>query len=198
MMTNPAQIEYNGLILLHAYLQRFYVNENTQLLLGYTTDNTNLKRVKDFMDEVNLMITMFEDTKELATTQYARLVKIQEDVLETLNNYFKDDDDFRYKVALVASALYGERSMNAHIIRLGQLFDVEVGPDFEKRIPFYVERTKAMNAVVHMMRQDEALPEKMIETIELWYGGMEKQRDKVIGDAQKIKPMLSVRHGKYA
>lgn len=197
-MTNPAQIEYNGMILLHAYLQRIYVNENTQLLLGYNADATKLKQAKDFMDEVNLMITMFEETKEMATTQYARLMKIQETLLQELQTYFKDENDFRYKVALVASALYGERSMNAHVIRLGQLFDVEVGVDFEKRIPFYTERTKAMNAVVHMLRNDEALPDKMIETIELWYNGMLKQQEKVTTDAQKIQPMLSIRHGKFA
>lgn len=197
-MANPAQIEYNGMILLHSYLQRFYVYENTKLLLGYSTEPAQLKEVKEFMDEVNLMVTMFEETNEMATTQYARLMTIQGRVLELCDTYFEDTDDFRYKVALVASALYGERTMNAHVIRLGQLFDVEVGADFERRIPFYQERTKAMNAVVHMLRQDEALPEKMIETIELWYGGMSKQRDKVLGDAQRIKPMLSVRHGKMA
>lgn len=197
-MANPAQIEYNGMILLHAYLQRLYVNENTQLLLGYNDDPAKLQQAKDFMDEVNLMITMFEETKEMATTQYARLMTIQQTVLDELQTYFKEDDDFRYKVALVASALYGERAMNAHVIRLGQLFDVEISVDFEKRIPFYTERTKAMNAVVHMMRKEEALPDKMIETIKLWYSGMEKQQQKVLTDAQKMKPMLSVRHGKMA
>lgn len=191
-MANPAQVQYNGMILLHSYLQRMYVYENTKLILNFNGQPDVLTEVKGFMEEVNLMVTMFEDTKMMATTQYKRLFVITTRIEALLKDYFIDNEyDFSYQVALVASALYGERAMNSHVIRLGKIFDVEVSADFERRIKFYEERTKAINAVVHILKNGEELPQKMIETIRLWFDGVDKQRETVIKDADKIKPMLS-------
>lgn len=191
-MTKPAQIQYNGMILLHSYLQRLYVMDNTKLILQHHGDQQRLAEVKAFMEEVNLMVTMFEETREMTTTQYARLIVIQERIQQLLQQYFTEDQDFNYKVALVASALYGERAMNSHVIRLGKLFDAEIPVDFERRVKFYEDRTKAMNAIVHMLKKEEEIPQKMIETINIWFAGVDKQRDTVMTDAKKIKPMLSV------
>lgn len=190
MTQQKARVQYNGLLLLTSYLHRVYVSEQIQVILHKKGD-TRLQEVKSMLDDTGMMRAMFEQTKVLADTQQTKLLTLSAKVKLYMADFFPAGEAiFTDKLTVVAASLYGEQVMNDGILRMGKLFGEEVKGDFEKRVEFYKQRTKAMDIIVRNLEKNEETPEQMTNLVVQWYDNIEKQRNLVLSDMSKIDQML--------
>lgn len=187
-----AQQQYNGIILLLSYIQRIYIAETIQERISSTHTQARQQTAKGYFDELNLMLPLFEETKELTATQQKRLEDITDNVKQMMRGYFYSGTaSFEEKLEIVGSSLYGEQLMNTGILRLGQVFNKDVGQDFAKRVTFYEERTQFIDAVVHTVHNKEEVEQNLREIIEKWYEGIVQNESFIIKDLDKIEGFLA-------
>ncbi|MER2107052.1 MAG: hypothetical protein ABS949_08935 [Solibacillus sp.] len=190
MTQQKVKINYNGILLLTSYLHRVYVSEQIQHVL-HKKDKGRLEEVKTMLDDVGLMRTMYEQTQALTDTQKTKLLAMSEKVKLYMNDFFPAGEaTFANKLTLVAASLYGEQAMNDGILRMFKLYGEEVKGDFEARVQFYKDRTRAMDIMVHNVEKNEDIPQQMIDLVEQWYANIDKQRSLVLSDMSKIDQML--------
>lgn len=182
-----AQQQYNGLILLASYIQRIYIAETINERTGQQVSSARLSQAKKYLDELNMLMPLFEQTRTLTDTQLQRVKEITVSTKHFMEGYFPQlPVTFLQKLAIVGSSLYGEQAMNAGVLRLGQLFQKEVGKDFTMRVKFYEERTQFIDAVVHTLYQQEELEENLQQIIANWFEGIIANRQYVLQDMDKI------------
>lgn len=190
-MSMEGKKAYNGIVLLTGYLQRLYVFENIQQQLDIPHNPERINQIKELFDDTLAMIPIFEQTKELAPTQVNKLKSISSQVEELMSSYFKEEPyTFNDKVAYVASSLYAEQHVNAGIIRLGNVFNVEVNKDFIKRTKFYEERTKFMNIVTSKIKNKEQLEEQAVKIVEDWFLNVIKNKEAILNDIKAIGNLI--------
>lgn len=191
MTEQKVRVHYNGILLLTSYLHRIYVSEQIQGILHKKSD-TRLQEVKTMLDDAGMMRTMFEQTKELTDTQQTKLLSMSAKAKLYMADFFPQGEaTFGQKLTLVAASLYGEQAMNDGILRMGKLFGEEVKTDFEARVQFYKDRTKAMDIMVNNLDKNEEIPEQMTTLVVQWYANIDKQRNLVLSDMSKIDKMLT-------
>ncbi|WP_042472985.1 hypothetical protein [Bacillus ndiopicus] len=187
-----AQQQYNGLILLASYIQRIYIAEKINERIGEQTNPARLQTAKTYLDELNMIMPLFEQTRELTDTQLKRIKEITTATKHLMDGYFpQQPTTFAEKLSIVGSSLYGEQSMNAGVLRLGQLFQKEVGKDFEMRVKFYEERTRFIDAVVHTLHNKEEVEESLQQILANWFEGIWANRNYVLQDIGKIDQFLA-------
>lgn len=192
-MRSVASVQYNGMLLLASYVQRLHVFYATLQHLENKT-YPELEQQKEAFESLNAMMPMFEATKSLTMTQFDKMQQLIEQTTKAMDDYFQPlNMSQSYKIALVASTFFGEQLMNNGVIRLGKLFNEQVGPDFEKRIKFYEERTRMMQAVVHVLKEGKTPEQKILQIVDDYYNGILKRQDMILSDLQKISPMIQAR-----
>lgn len=191
MTQQKSKVNYNGILLLTSYLHRVYVVEQIQGVL-HKKDDTRLQDVKTMLDDVGLMRTMYEQTHALTDTQLTKLLAMSEKAKLYMNDFFPAGEaTFAQKLTLVAASLYGEQAMNDGILRMFKLYGEEAKGDFEARVKFYKERTRAMDIMVHNLEKNEDIPQQMMDLVVQWYANIDKQRSLVLSDMAKIDQMLT-------
>ena len=187
-----AKTQYNGMILLSSYIHRLFVQQSISIRLLDENNETSLNRYRDLLDDLSLIISLFEQTKDLTNGQYDKIIQIYEEIEESFPHFFKiEPTTFSEKVAIVAASFYGERHLNEMIIRLRKLFDATIASDYEKRIQFYNDRIKLMDFVVHALSQGDDLKPELKQQIELWYSNVTSIKGHVVDDLQKVPLLLS-------
>jgi|SRR5690554_354327 len=189
-MTVEAQRAYNGIVLLVSYLQRIYVTEKIYHHLNEPHDPARLEEVKELFDDTLAMVPIFEQTKFLADTQVDKLRRVTAQMESYMTTYFKNSPSFEDKLALVGSSIYAEQNINNGIIRLGQVFNVEINKDFQKRIKFYEERTKMIDIIVSALKNKKPLEEQAEKLIESWYDNVMKNKELILNDMKKIGQLI--------
>lgn len=190
-MSNEGKKAYNGIVLLTGYLQRLYVFENIHHQLNIPHVPERINQIKELFDDTLAMVPIFEQTKELAPTQINKLKSITSQVEDLMSSYFKEEPfTLKEKVAYVSSSLYAEQHVNAGILRLGKVFNVEVNKDFMMRTKFYDERTKFMNIVVQKIKNNEQLEDKAVEIIEHWFINVIKNKESILNDLKTIGNLI--------
>ncbi len=190
-MANVEKKQYNGIILLTGYLQRLFVSETIHRRLGETQKPEPLKLAKELLDEAYKILPVFEKTHRLTNEQKEQLQKISTQTDDLMATYFKGEPySLNQKIAIVGSSLYAEQHVNAGIVRLGQLFNVEVNRDFHMRIKFYEERTKMIDYLVYTIEQKEQIDEKMINVIDSLFNDVMRNKEFILNDLKQIPLML--------
>ena len=193
MYTNQqhAKTQYNGIILLSSYIHRLFVQQSIEIRLLNEKTHWKLDQYKEMLNDVSLMMSMFEQTKDLTVGQYDKLIEIYSQTNDQFSKYFKPEPTFLEKVAIVASSFYGERHLNEKIIHLSKLFDVTIASDYEKRIQFYDERIQLMDFVVHALSQGDDLKPDLVQQIEMWYSNVNSIKQPIMDDLSKIPLLLN-------
>lgn len=190
-MKDKATAQYNGIVLLTGYLQRLYVVELICNKLGESSNSERFHKAKSLLDESYTILPVFEETRNLTMAQKVQLQLIAKQTEELMAAYFKSLPlSFNEKLAIVGSSLYAEQHVNAGIIRLGELFNVEVNKDFHQRVKFYKDRTQMVDYLVHALSNDEQLEERFLKPIEPWFNEVMRNKNYVIEDFKSIAEML--------
>lgn len=184
-----ASINYNGIILLSAYLQRQYVYRTIQVRLNGASEEP-LNKVKNMLDHTEAMLNVFEETKSLLDGQRNKLKSFADEVSLMMQNYIKEDPDFKERLAVVGSTLYSEQLMNNGIIKLGYIFKQNIGKDFPARVKFYEERTKVIEVMVQLVSDGKEIEQGMQDILNKWYDGIAFQKKGILEDLSKINEML--------
>ena len=193
MYTNQqhAKTQYNGIILLSSYIHRLFVQQSVEIRLLNEQTYWNIDQYKEMLNDVSLIMSMFEQTKDLTVNQHDKLIEIYSQTNDQFSKYFKPEPTFLEKVAIVASSFYGERHLNEKIIHLSKLFDVTIASDYEERIQFYDERIKLMDFVVHALSQGDDLKLDLVQQIEMWYSNVNSIKQPIMDDLSKIPLLLN-------
>ena len=193
MYTNQqhAKTQYNGIILLSSYIHRLFVQQSIEIRLLNEKTHWKLDQYKEMLNDVSLMMSMFEQTKDLTVNQHDKLIEIYSQTNDQFSKYFKPEPTFLEKVAIVASSFYGERHLNEKIIHLSKLFDVTIASDYEERIQFYDERIKLMDFVVHALSQGDDLKLDLVQQIEMWYSNVNAIKQPIMDDLSKVPLLLN-------
>ena len=193
MYTNQqhAKTQYNGIILISSYIHRLFVQQSIEIRLLNEKTHWKLDQYKEMLNDVSLIMSMFEQTKDLTVNQHDKLIEIYSQTNDQYSKYFKPEPTFLEKVAIVASSFYGERHLNEKIIHLSKLFDVTIASDYEKRIQFYDERIKLMDFVVHALSQGDDLKPDLVQQIEMWYSNVNSIKQPIMDDLSKIPLLLN-------
>ena len=193
MYTNQqhAKTQYNGIILLSSYIHRLFVQQTIEIRLLNEKTHWKLDQYKEMLNDVSLIMSMFEQTKDLTVNQHDKLIEIYSQTNDQFSKYFKPEPTFLEKVAIVASSFYGERHLNEKIIHLSKLFDVTIASDYEKRIQFYDERIKLMDFVVHALSQGDDLKPDLVQQIEMWYSNVNSIKQPIMDDLSKVPLLLN-------
>lgn len=184
-----ASIHYNGIILLSAYLQRQYVYRTIQVRLNGASEEP-LNKVKNMLDHTEAMLGIFEESKDLMDGQRNKLKTFANEVALMMQNYIKEDPDFKERLAVVGSTLYSEQLMNNGIIKLGYIFKQKIGNDFPARVKFYEERTKVIDVMVQLVSEGKEIEKGMQDILNKWYDGIANQKKGILEDLSKISEML--------
>ena len=184
-----ASINYNGIILLSAYLQRQYVYRTIQVRLNGASEEP-LNKVKNMLDHTEAMLNVFEEAKSLLDGQRNKLKSFADEVSLMMQNYIKEDPDFKERLAVVGSTLYSEQLMNNGIIKLGYIFKQNIGKDFPARVKFYEERTKVIDVMVQLVSDGKEIEQGMQDILNKWYEGIANQKKGIMEDLSKINEML--------
>ena len=186
-----AKVQYNGMLLLASYVQRLFVAEQVKGRLG--EESTQLSTVKDYFDSINAIMPMYTQTKMLTVTQGEKLSEILHGVKNMMSDYFEPlNTSYEYKLRIVTSTLFAEKLMISGIIHLGEIFNEDVGSDFQKREKFYEERTTLVNKLVAAHVARNAPTEQVISVINTWFEGILKQQEHILKDMNKIAPMIGI------
>ena len=186
-----AKIQYNGMLLLASYVQRLFVAEQVKGRLG--EESTQLSIVKDYFDSINAIMPMYTQTKMLTVTQGEKLSEILHGVKNMMSDYFEPlNTSYEYKLRIVTSTLFAEKLMISGIIHLGEIFNEDVGSDFQKREKFYEERTTLVNKLVAAHVARNAPTEQVVSVINTWFEGILKQQEHILKDMNKIAPMIGI------
>lgn len=192
-MTNNGSSQYNGIILLTGYLQRLFVAETIYRRTDEPYDSERFEEIKSLMDEVYSIIPIFEQTKTLNMGQKVQLQIIAQKTEELMSTYFKQMPlSFNQKLAIVGSSLYAEQHVNEGIIRLGEIFNVEVNEDFKKRRKFYEERTKLVDYIVYVLHHKEQPEENATKQIEPWFNDVTKSKSGIADDFKQINELIEL------
>ncbi|AMO85453.1 hypothetical protein B857_02614 [Solibacillus isronensis B3W22] len=184
-----ASVHYNGIILLSAYLQRQYVYRTIQVRLNGASEEP-LNKVKNMLEHTELMLNIFEESKELMEGQRNKLKSFADEVALLMQNYIKEEPDFKERLAVVGSTLYSEQLMNNGIIKLGYIFKQNIGKDFPARVKFYEERTKVIDVMVQLVSEGKEIEKGMQDILNKWYDGIAIQKKGIMEDLSKINEML--------
>ena len=186
-----AKVQYNGMLLLASYVQRLFVAEQVKGRLG--EESTQLSTVKDYFDSINAIMPMYTQTKMLTVTQGEKLSEILHGVKNMMSDYFEPlNTSYEYKLRIVTSTLFAEKLMISGIIHLGEIFNEDVGSDFQKREKFYEERTTLVNKLVAAHVARNAPTEQVVSVINTWFEGILKQQEHILKDMNKIAPMIGI------
>lgn len=184
-----ASVHYNGIILLSAYLQRQYVYRTIQVRLNGASEEP-LNKVKSMLEHTELMLNIFEESKDLMDGQRNKLKSFADEAALLMQNYIKEDPDFKERLAVVGSTLYSEQLMNNGIIKLGYIFKQNIGKDFPARVKFYEERTKVIDVMVQLVSEGKEIEKGMQDILNKWYDGIASQKKGIMEDLSKINEML--------
>ncbi|MFL0583769.1 transcriptional regulator [Solibacillus silvestris] len=184
-----ASVHYNGIILLSAYLQRQYVYRTIQVRLNGASEEP-LNKVKNMLEHTELMLNIFEESKDLMEGQRNKLRSFADEVALLMQNYIKEEPDFKERLAVVGSTLYSEQLMNNGIIKLGYIFKQNIGKDFPARVKFYEERTKVIDVMVQLVSEGKEIEKGMQDILNKWYDGIAIQKKGIMEDLSKINEML--------
>ena len=188
-----AKTQYNGIILLSSYIHRLFVQQSVAIRLLDEKQETKLNMFKGMLDDLALITSMFEQTKDLTVDQYKKLMAIYEKTNEQFPHFFKFEPTIlSEKVAIIAASFYSERHLNEKIIHLSKLFDETITSDYEKRIQFYDNRIQLMDFVVHALSQGDDLKPELVQQIELWYNNVTSIKEPIIDDLSKVPMLLAV------
>ncbi|KGR90305.1 hypothetical protein CD30_12085 [Ureibacillus massiliensis 4400831 = CIP 108448 = CCUG 49529] len=190
-MTQNSKTQYNGMILLTGYLQRLFVAETIYRRLEEPYDPNRFEQIKTLLDDAYKIMPIFEQTKTLSPDQKSQLQYITEQTENLMSTYFKPLPlTFNQKLAIVGSSLYAEQHVNAGIIQLGEIFNIEVNRDHKMRIKFYEQRTKLVDYIVFVLHHREQPEEQTTKQIEPWFNDVMKNKGLILDDFNQIKEMI--------
>lgn len=191
MTTMDAKTQYNGIILLTSYLQRIFVAETIYRKCSQHHSASRFELSQALLDEVHTIIPVFEETKSLDEAQIEQLQVMTNKTIDLMHGYFMlMPQNFIDKLTLVGSSLYGEQLMNSGILRLGELFDIDMNKDFHMRVKFYEDRTKVIDVIVQQISDGKQLDEAIVKPIETWYSDILHQKEHVLKDMDQIAQMI--------
>lgn len=192
-MTNNGSAQYNGIILLTGYLQRLFVAETINRRTDEPYDPERFEQIKSLMDEVYAIIPIFEQTRALNMGQKVQLQIIAQKTEELMSTYFKQMPlSFNQKLAIVGSSLYAEQLVNEGIIRLGEVFNVDINEDFIMRRKFYEERTKLVDYIVYVLHHKEQPEDNATKQIEPWFNDVTKTKSGIADDFKQINELIAL------
>ncbi len=185
-------MQYNGIILLSSYIHRLYAQQSIEVRLLDKDEHTKLLRFKEMLDDILLIMSMFEQTKDLTTGQNNKLLQLYDEACQHFPQFFKiEPTSLSEKVAIVVASFYGESHLNGKIIQLSTLFDTTLASDYKKRVQFYNERIKLMDFVVQSYSRGDDLKEELVRQIEVWYSNVTSIKQPIIDDLHKVPLLLN-------
>jgi hypothetical protein len=155
--------QYNGLVLLHAYLQRAHIHQRTLALLAAPADPRAAQQLPSLLDRVRGAMSAFDKDAGL-TVDDARAMQHIVDAARPLVQEClpRDGDSPQRQLAAVVSAVHAEEHVNSGIVRMGELLDPDIADRFRQRIPFFRSRVALVCGWVekatkrHELTPDEA------------------------------------------
>lgn len=110
-----------------------------------------------------------------------------------MSSYFKQMPlSFNQKLAIVGSSLYAEQHVNAGIIHLGEIFQVEVNEEIMNRTQFYEERIKLIDYIVFILHHNEQPEEQETKQIDPWFNDVMKNKNLIVDDFRQIKELIEL------
>lgn len=183
---------YNGVILLASYVHRLFIKHSALVTLDQLDKNT-LNSTKQMLEEVTELCNTFEKNYQYKEEELEQLLNLHSRVQNSLNDFFPKvtNPTLNEKVAVITASFYGERFLNVKIITLGKIFKETLSTDFEKRIPFYDERIKLMDYVIHHLQQDNTLEEQLEQQLHTWYDNVMNLKQSLIDDCMKVPTLIA-------
>ena len=155
--------QYNGLVLLYAYLQRAYVHHRTLDLLAAPADPRAAQQLPSLLDRVGGAMIAFEKDAGLTAEDARAMRDIVDEARPLVQGCLPQPGDSpQRQLAAVVSAVYAEEHVNTGIVRMGELLDPDIADRFRQRIPFFRSRVALVRSWVekatkrHELTPDEA------------------------------------------
>ena len=191
-MTEQAQNQYNAILLLTSYLQRVNVSEMVKVALK-KKETSRAEEASTLLADVSMMREMFEGSQQLIPTQQAKLLDITSTVIDMMTGFIPaaETADFDEKLILVAASLFGEQTMNNGILRMEQVFGLQIKGDFKERVTYYQERTMMLDQLIGLREAGKELDAEFVTMIEQWFTNITQNPHLVIADLYRIKDLLA-------
>ncbi|HWL25855.1 MAG TPA: hypothetical protein VNR38_19245 [Ureibacillus sp.] len=190
-MINNVTAQYHGMIILTGYLQRLFVAETIYRRLNEPYNQERFDQIKALMDEAYTIIPVYEQTGSLTMAQKIELKFILQKTEELMSSYFKQMPlSYNQKLAIVGSSLYADQHVNAGIVRLGEIFQIDVGEDYKQRLEFYEERTELIDYIVYVLHHNDQPNVQATQQIDPWFNGIMKNKSLIDDDIKKIRNLI--------
>ena len=155
--------QYNGLVLLYAYLQRAYVHHRTLDLLAAPADPRAAQQLPSLLDRVGGAMSAFDKDAGLTAEDARAMQDIVDEARPLVQGCLPQTGDSpQRQLAAIVSAVYAEEHVNTGIVRMGELLDPDIADRFRQRIPFFRSRVALVSGWVekatkgHELTPDEA------------------------------------------
>jgi len=189
------QLQYNGYVLLYSYLQRFYVSEkvNTMLGIGEMKDE-KMESLKLLLNELGEIGTYFQVNKALSLEYKDYLIGLTDKISGFTDDYKKQITDAktaRDYIPLVASTLYAEEHVNNGIVHMGRLFNPEIADRYMQKIPYFRQRIGWINSIVYKIGEGKSLTEEETDQLKNVFSTVYQVKDEIDKDFATIKSYMS-------
>ena len=187
-MTTGSQ--HNGLLLLHAYLQRIYVYDNVLAKLGAATPAD--EDWSAFLREVGEALTATEADREGFEPDGPRLA----DIVERLRDGMRarravPGAPLVEQLAVVAGDLFGAKHLNDNMIYWGDIYDDDLADRLRQRIPYHWDTTGKIESYVARTISGTPLEEQDSVQLAEWFASACALVENVDDDLKQIKGLLT-------
>jgi hypothetical protein len=157
--------QYNGLVLLYAYLQRAYVHNRTLDLLAAPADPRAAQKLLSLLDRVGGAMSTFDKDAGLTEDDARAMRDIVDEARPLVQECLPQAGDSpQRQLAAVVCAVYAEEHVNNGIVRMGELLDPDIADRFRQRIPFFRSRAAMVSSWVQKAtEQHELTPDEAAE-----------------------------------
>ena len=182
--------QHNGLLLLHAYLERIYVYDNALAKMGATPSSD--EDWAAFLQEVGEALKATEDDREGFEPDGARFG----DIVERLRVGMRarrgvPGAPLVEQLAAVAGDLFGAKHRNDNMIYWGDIYDADVADRLRQQIPYHWSTTRRIESCIAQTIAGTPLEEQDSAQLEQWFTSVCALTENVDDDLKQIKLLLT-------
>ncbi|MGE5474199.1 MAG: hypothetical protein ACM3UU_08280 [Ignavibacteriales bacterium] len=186
--------QYNGLVLLHAHLQRLYVYyKGKEMLLGQSTEEP-LDLIKTNFEFIRKLEKSFNLKEGLSKNEIFETIDIVSNIKKLVQEYVDtalSKHDINTSAVLAASTLNADDFLIKGLVEWGSLFDPVAEDRYLQKVIYYQDLARYALHLETKLIRGTSLDEEELKFINTWHNKLIEVVNNIPSDLELIKNQLT-------
>lgn len=186
--------QYNGLVLLHAHLQRLYVYyKGKEMLLGQSTEEP-LDLIKTNFEFIRKLEKSFNLKEGLSKNEIFETIDIVSNIKKLIQEYVDtalSKHDINTSAVLAASTLNADDFLIKGLVEWGSLFDPVAEDRYLQKVIYYQDLARYALHLETKLIRGTSLDEEELKFINTWHNKLIEVVNNIPSDLELIKNQLT-------